>query len=285
MTTIIFPADMLEARRVDTAFADEWEIAASTGNERALWDADQRRLRGGSPGAAVYRGWMLSVDAYRELDAAVVAAGMTPVTSPDAYARAHHLPGWSEVLKGLTPETVCVAADAAPEQILDALAPFGGAPAILKDWVKSRKHEWNEACFIPSTSDRDSVLRVVRRFIELQGEDLVGGLCFRRFVPLRRIGTHPRSGMPLSDEVRIYCVGSKRVAYRYWDGGDVDEIPAIVDEAAERLGLPFVSIDLGRLEDGGWMIIEVGDGQVSGLPEGANGRRLYEALASLEARS
>ena len=34
------------------------------------------------------------------------------------------------------------------------LQPFGATPLVLKDFVKSRKHEWDEACYIPSASDR-----------------------------------------------------------------------------------------------------------------------------------
>lgn len=32
-----------------------------------------------------------------------------------------------------------------------------------------------------------------------------------------------------------------------------------------RVHSPFVSLELARLEDGNWEIVEVGDGQVSGL--------------------
>jgi hypothetical protein len=45
-------------------------------------------------------------------------------------------------------------------------------------FVKSRKHEWTDACFIPSAADRSAVERVVNRFLELQGEELAGGLVF-----------------------------------------------------------------------------------------------------------
>ena len=72
---------------------------------------------------------------------------------------------------------------------------------MLKDFVKSRKHEWAEACFIPSASDRASVERVVRRFLELQDDDLSEGLVFREFVEFEPLGRHPKSGMPLDQGV------------------------------------------------------------------------------------
>jgi hypothetical protein len=52
-----------------------------------------------------------------------------------------------------------------------------GHPAAVL--VKSRKHEWAEACYIPSAADRQQVECVVTRFLALQGDDLNKGLVFR----------------------------------------------------------------------------------------------------------
>lgn len=38
--------------------------------------------------------------------------------------------------------------------------------------VKSRKHEWYDACFIKNIKDKNNLQRVVENFIERQGEAL-----------------------------------------------------------------------------------------------------------------
>ena len=62
---------------------------------------------------------------------------------------------------------------------MEKLRPFGDNPVILKDYVKSQKHAWGEACFIPSASDRYAVERVVQKFLQLQGSDVAGGVAYQ----------------------------------------------------------------------------------------------------------
>jgi hypothetical protein len=88
---------------------------------------------------------------------------------PQSYAAiAEHTPRsvWLPIMPGV---------DADKDRVMNLLRPFGDAPALVKDYVKSRKHEWAEACHIPSAADRVAVEGVVRRFLELQAEDLAGG--------------------------------------------------------------------------------------------------------------
>jgi len=82
------------------------------------------------------------------------------------------------------------------EHVMDLLTIFGSAPVVLKDFVKSRKHEWEAACFIPSPAERSGVERVVHRFLELQGTDLAGGLVFREFVESEKWAITPRAACP-----------------------------------------------------------------------------------------
>jgi ATP-grasp domain, R2K clade family 3 len=72
--------------------------------------------------------------------------------------------------------------------------------------VKSRKHPWASACYIHSAADSAAVERVVRRFLELQGDDLNEGLVFRAFVSLEPLAIHARSAMPLTKEWRIFLL-------------------------------------------------------------------------------
>lgn len=43
-----------------------------------------------------------------------------------------------------------------------------------------------------------------------------------------------------------------------------------VGKAVAELGNPFVTTDLAMTSNGDWLVIEVGDGQVSGLPDSSN---------------
>ncbi|MFF2396799.1 ATP-grasp domain-containing protein [Nocardia sp. NPDC058114] len=57
---------------------------------------------------------------------------------------------------------------------------------MIKDYVKSRKYEWNTACFVPDLSDGAVLRRVVERFVELQGDSLAGGIVVREFEAFAR---------------------------------------------------------------------------------------------------
>ena len=166
---------------------------------------------------------------------------------------------------------------------MEALAPFGDAPVVVKDFVKSRKHEWAEACFIPSAADRGAVERVVGRFLELQGDDLAGGLVFREFVEFEPVGIHPRSGMPLTEEYRAFWLDGVPVFWApYWAEGDYRASEPPIGQfagVAAAVRSRFFTMDLARRRDGDWMIVELGDGQVSGLPRESDADHFYRALA------
>jgi hypothetical protein len=166
---------------------------------------------------------------------------------------------------------------------VEALAPFGDAPVIVKDFVKSRKHEWAEACLIPSAADRGAVERVVGRFLELQGDDLAGGLVFREYVEFEPVGVHPRSGMPLTEEYRTFWLDGTPIFWGpYWEEGEyrASEPPiARFAGVAAAVQCRFFTMDVARRRDGGWMIVEIGDGQVSGLPRESDADGFYAALA------
>ena len=89
--------------------------------------------------------------------------------------------------------------------------------------MKSRKHEWYDACFINNISDVNSASKVIGNFIDRQGSSLVGGVVLRKFENLKQIGFHEKSGMPLSEEYRVFIyAGNVLNIYDYWtDKADV----------------------------------------------------------------
>lgn len=70
----------------------------------------------------------------------------------------------------------------------------------------------------------------------------------------------------------------------YWDEGRCyaglpDMAP--FTEAARRIRSPFFTMDIAKTRDGGWTIMELGDGQVPGLPENADPYEFYRRLSAL----
>jgi hypothetical protein len=236
------------------------------------------------PDLALYRGWMVTPDQYRLLYGALEGKGIRLLNDPAAYRHSHYLPESYPVIEPHTPRSAWIKTKGgvAPDEIMGLLRPFGSAPLVVKDFVKSRKHEWSEACFIPSASDRAAVERVVRRFLELQGDDLSEGLVFREFVEFEPLGRHPRSEMPLTKEFRLFFLDGQPIFWTpYWEEGDYAGLTPPVERFAAVAGgvrSHFFTMDVAQRRDGGWMIVELGDAQVAGLPEHADVDEFYKAL-------
>lgn len=231
----------------------------------------------------IYRGWMLRPDHYTRLYEALQTRGITLINDPAAYRHCHHLPESYAVIESYTPESVWTK-DLEFDAIMDLLRPFGSDPLIVKDYVKSQKHYWKDACFIPSAADRSAVERVVSRFLELQGEDLNEGLVFRRFVDLEPLASHSKSGMPLTKEFRVFVLdGSPLLTTEYWEEGDYAGVRPALDsfrEVMRAVQSRFYTMDIAQQRDGQWIITELGDAQVAGLLEKIDPLDFYRGLAA-----
>ncbi|MFJ9953500.1 ATP-grasp domain-containing protein [Kitasatospora sp. NPDC091207] len=326
---LLFPADPLNPHRPDPHFAWEARVLRDLGGEQYLVDHDA--LLAGQAEEAVrrvprdcgplwYRGWMIPSTGYADFARALAGRGAHLLTSAAGYASAHELPGWYGVFEGATPPSVWIPARTAarpgPEELAAAVERLGGhGPAIVKDYVKSRKHEWHEACYVPELADLAAVARVVARFVELQGEYLAGGVVLRRYEEFARFDGFERAGGSASaegrdrsgqDEARnggtstSRSTGNERAlearaleARVWWLDGepvlvgphpDMPGQPAEPDLTGVRplvraLGCRFVTTDLASRADGsGWRVVEVGDGQVSDLPRGIDASGLLTSL-------
>lgn len=241
---------------------------------------------------AAYRGWMMSPTNYQKLFDGLAARGITLINTPEQYKYCHYLPEWLSKVGDRTPKSSVLplrsTEQLTPEHLAECLAVFGSKPVIVKDFVKSEKHHWEEACFIPAASDAPHAMKVCQRYLQLRGQDLEGGLVFREFMRFMKLGVHPKSGMPLTEEFRAFVLNGQLMAVmKYWD-----EVQYPIEEPnfepmldlVASIPSNFFTVDFARLETGEWMIVELGDGQVSGLPDNMNLTAFYDALRRAEQR-
>jgi hypothetical protein len=264
---LLVPADLLRPRRADEHFAPEAAAARDAGHDVALIDHNALTEAEGAEravarvpdggGAAVYRGWMLASGQYAALANALAAKGTDLRTSAAQYRRAHELPGWYPALAPVTPAAAWTAGDGERE-FRAACARLGPGPAVLRDYVKSMKHYWHQAAYIPDVADHAAAWKVAARFRELREDEFTGGFVLRRFEEFT------------SAEARTWWAGGTcRLVTAHPD--TPGDLPLDIDLAPftpliGSLGLPFVTADLALRADGTWRVIELGDGQVSDRP-------------------
>ena len=293
----VFCCDSEDPSQPEQVYQREVEAARACGAEVLLVDHDalvrgetsraaRRVAPRDQPESAVYRGWMVTPDQYADLYEELLRLGVRLINDPAAYRSCHYLPDSYPAIEGQTPQSVWIPATEGFETctIMERLRVFGDRPLILKDYVKSVKHAWDEACFIPSAADAEHVARVVRGFLEWRGDDLNEGLVFREFVDLVSVGVHPRSGMPLTEEYRVVVLAGRiLISFPYWEAESYqDATPPPEDwllAIAEGVGSRFFTMDVARLQSGGWIVVELGDAQVAGIPEHADAGAFIGGLA------
>lgn len=143
-------------------------------------------------------------------------------------------------------------------------------PVVVKGKTNSKKHSWDTMMF---AEDRRAAIGVASRLYQ---DDLVGrqGLVYRRYVPLvtYEVGLN---GLAFTNEWRCFFLGDRLIAHGYyWTEAEDVETPRLSDEGMQFVlkvakiaskHVNFFVLDIGEKQEGGWVLIEVNDGQMSGL--------------------
>lgn len=271
----IFCSHPLNKKSVDEDYMEEYQ-AAGLNHSCALFSYEDLEVGKLSlygediKGLTIYRGWMMSPNMYENFYNLLLERGIQLINTPKEYAKYHLLPGWYKDFERCTPFSIW----SESKNIQDALKLTDGLEGafIIKDYVKSRKHEWYDACFIKDIRDKENTERVINNFINRQGSNLEGGVVLRKFESLKSIGNHKDSGMPISEEYRIFVFkGEVLIADNYWnDSGELnitEDEYTLIESIISKIESSFITIDLARKTDGNLIIMEMGDGQVSGLQQ------------------
>jgi len=169
---------------------------------------------------------------------------------------------------------------------------LGEGQYIVKGKTNSKKFRWDTHMYVPS---RDRLVQVISNlFIDQTIADQ--GIVVRDYIPLRRLG-EGINGLPISAEWRCFCYKDKILATGfYWSNFEelspgnlpqeginfLKKITAIVSKKAN-----FYVVDIAEKESGGFMVVELNCGMMSGLscvdPNEMYGN-LAKALAQQESK-
>lgn len=223
---------------------------------------------------AFYRGWMLSKESYELMHNELSARTIEMIASPWDYMAGFWISGWYEHFRNVTPASIWGPVEdfedavATGDFVQKVQADLGHGPYIVKDQVKSRKHEWETACFAP---DGHKLPAIAREFIRLQGESLAGGLVIREFEDFNKA----------MGETRVWWVNNEPVFQSPHPDSPDSFMPvdvSFIQQNVNDFNRPFITTDLALRTDGTWRVMEVSDGQVSGTPRGFDTSALFKAL-------
>lgn len=295
MINIIFPAYPDAPGRLNPYFQSELDAAQAAGFGISII-SDER-----SPGPVsvtnktadsyIYRGWLVKPVYYQEMVAAV--DGKTLNTYAD-YMSSYELPNWyANFTNDDTPESLIIKADDIVknglEWVVQQVKDYfkSDAPLMMKDFLKSLKYEWYDACLIKDGSDDKEIMRITTNFFSLRGRDFVGGLVYRKLLDLKRAGIHPKTRTPVPIEFRTFFLNQKPLAtISIWEKEvnidySTEGAPPpqeFLESVGQKTISPFVAVDLAKAKDDKWWVIEVNDGGAAGLPEHMDFKDFYVKL-------
>lgn len=262
---IIFPS-YLGKKQVDPCFQDEYNAAIAAGFECYFVEISNNFhlpicLFGKFENnrTAIYRGWMLDSKHYGKLYYELSQnKNVILLNSKIEYENAHHFPNFYSLFNESTMASVVTGEKKFTKAFLKKVAKqLDGEKIFIKDWVKSEPDN------VFAANDLDGGLEVIGNFVKNRGENLEGGLVFRNFVPLSQF------------------------EYRYWVlNGEILDFnvflsPTISHDILKKIRKVksnFFTIDLARKKESDEIIVvEIGDGQVSGL-KGLNPIDFYQTL-------
>ncbi|MFW6046441.1 MAG: ATP-grasp domain-containing protein [Candidatus Woesearchaeota archaeon] len=158
---------------------------------------------------------------------------------------------------------------------------------VVKGITNSRKFKWNTHMYASTIDDLKNVIE------RLYDDPLIKdqGIVIREYIPLEIYETGI-NGMKFTNEWRFFFFGSNIIDYGYYWSiiDDKNKIPDDIEPEGKKLALKsadiiskhtnFFVVDVAKTQEGNWIVIEINDGQMSGLST-IPPKRFYKNLLTL----
>lgn len=268
INALVFPSSFFDKRLIDEDLKREYDAAVNSGLYDHIfifgyedWFHENRLKLNYDPSTkvtAAYRGWMMQPEQYLEFYQKLSNKNIELVTTPEEYSLFHIFPNIYPQLCTDTPRMITYPLGTAIE--VDALKNVF-SKFMIKDYVKSVKGTEFPAFFESNVTQKefDHWMKV---FHEYRGDLFTGGICVKEFVELKKYGEH-------KNEHRVFYINNE-IATINRNSGQPQYCPVPPDRLIEKykdLKSNFYTIDFAELITGEWIIIEAGDGSVSGLSD------------------
>lgn len=288
VANVLFPADYFDKGVPDGSMRTEYESACAEKRlDVRLFDLELFEERGelsfnrpflDEALPLVYRGWMMKPEQYETFFAVLREKGLLPMTSPGAYEEFHMFPlayMRNDVLKVHAPRLVAFPGHQTDAGVINrTFKEF-----MVKDYVKSVKGTRFPVSFRTPVS-QERMDEIVEEFVSLRGDLFTAGIVCKEYVDLARCGgaTNEWRAFYLGGRLLNVCGNSNQLA-------SVAKPPEELVLACSNLGSPYYTVDFAERADGAWIVVETGDGQVSGLAAAQDPVIYYRVLAdALERR-
>ena len=277
-TKILYPLAPFDRKAVDPDYEAEFSAARQFSEfDFLFYDYDEFVATGTikfqprefEPGPCIYRGWMLKPSQYETLYNHLNDRGVTLVNGPQEYEHCHLFPRVYSSIRQFTPRTKWFED---PHAIDWSSVNAHFDRFMVKDYVKSVKGSDFPTHFQTPVNEADMQERI-REFLDLRGKLFTGGIVIKEFVDLKRYGA-------ATNEYRAFFLGGELVSLCP-NSNQPPQSPAVPLDLVnhfDELRSNFYTVDFAELSDGRWMVMEVGDGQVSGLSPGQFVFKYYDEI-------
>ncbi|MBR3167446.1 MAG: ATP-grasp domain-containing protein [Erysipelotrichaceae bacterium] len=203
---------------------------------------------------------------YKKIDSVIGDIGMKLLVSEEEHLRCSTIERWYPLLKLNTPFTRVY--ETLPS--IDDLQKDFSFPVFIKGNRQTSHHKRSQ-CIIESAEQYEALRN------EWKNDPILFWQkpAIREYVPLQTVDSDSFPDMiPISHEFRFFYFKGKYMAHGpYWTMGpdysmdeeDLEHTLNLTKWAANRVNSPFLAIDVALTAEGDWIIIEVNDGQESGL--------------------
>ena len=270
--TVLFPASYYDISTIEPSFKDEYKAALQShlfnisffnfdsfveGNPLKIYNEGGNNS---NPCRVVYRGWMMKPEQYKRFSKELEQGGAKLLSSIDSYKIMHC---YSKAFLRLHDR--CINSKI---RIFDTDFPVEASVIneafdsfLLKDDVKSAKNT-TLPLRVNTPINQAQLDNLISEFKKHRGEQLTGNLIFKQFFELKQYNNDK------TNEWRVFYLNGE-VMRAFRNSGQVGSSPAppqdLIEEFKVGMDAIYYTVDFAELADGTWMVLETGDGQVSGL--------------------
>lgn len=282
---ILFPADYFHIEKVESEYEREYNVVKKIPefeilfyNYDAFLNGERLKIYPNNPeeGICIYRGWMLKPEKYKILYQELQKKGIYLINNPKEYDYCHLYPSCYPQLKEYTPKMMYISDVQEEEEGINWESINQTFDCFLiKDYVKSVKG-FSFPKYFQTPVDSEEMQKYIEKFKELRGELYTGGIVIKEYVKLKEYEN-------CTNEYRVFYLKQQilTITQNSNQPKEYKMLPVELAEKFKNLVSNFYTIDFAELVNGDFIVVEAGDGQVSGLSEKEDIFQYYERMKQI----